>query len=155
MARIKERVNINVPVEKVFDYVVSEWEADMSFFEGIYDWKPESDGTMGNGFQIAYMAKILGVETKIEMEVKDFEKNKGWMATSTSGPKTVGEWRFAPENGGTAFTYILDYQMPMPVIGAILDALVVKNTWVELIKKSLQNLKTVLETQEQHSAQSA
>jgi len=146
MARIKQKVEINVPVEKVFKFVVSEWEKEMSFFEGIYDWKPENDGRMGNGFHITYKAKILGVETEIEMEVKDFEENKGWVANSTAGPRTVGEWHFAPMKSGTEFTYILDYQMPMSIVGMILDALTVKKTWMGFIDKSLQNLKTTLES---------
>jgi hypothetical protein len=146
MARIEQRVEIDAPVAKVFAFVVSEWEKEMSFFEGIYDWQPGSEKPMGDGFQISYKAKILGVETEIEMEVRDFEENKGWVATSTGGPRTVGEWRFAPKRDGAQFTYILDYQMPMPIVGGILDALLVKRTWVRLIDKSLQNLKAALET---------
>ena len=145
MARIKQSVEIKAPVEKVFDFVVSEWEKEMNFFEGIYDWQSGSEGRMGNGFQISYKAKILGVETKIEMEVNDYVKNKGWVATSTTGPKTIGEWRFAPVNEGTRFTYVLDYQMPMPIIGGIIDTLLVKGTWVRFIDRSLQNLKNALE----------
>ena len=145
MARIEQSVEIKAPVEKVFDFVVSEWEKEMSFFEGIHDWQPGSEGRMGDGFQISYKAKILGVETKIEMEVKDYVENKGWVATSTTGPRTIGEWRFAPMNGGTRFTYVLDYQMPMPIVGGIVDTLLVKGTWVRLIDKSLQNLKRALE----------
>jgi hypothetical protein len=54
MARIEQSVEIHAPVEKVFDFVVSAWEKDMNFFEGIYDWQPVLEGRMGDNFQIAY-----------------------------------------------------------------------------------------------------
>jgi len=117
----------------------------MSFFEGLYDWHVKSGARMGDGFRISYNVKILGVETKIEMKVDEFIENKGWISNSTDGPKTRGEWRFAPNNGGTRFTYVLDYKMPMPGIGGILDKLLVRKTWVRLIDKSLENLKGALE----------
>jgi len=86
------------------------------------------------------------VESVLEMEVSDFVENEGWIATSTKGPKTRGEWRFAAVNGGTRFTYVLDYQMPMPIVGGILDTLLIKGNWVRFINKSVQNLKRALET---------
>jgi hypothetical protein len=80
-----QSVEIKAPVEKVFDVVVSEWVKE---FEGIHDWQPGSEGRMGDGFQISY---ILGVETKIELEVKNYAENGGWGATSITGPRTIGE----------------------------------------------------------------
>jgi uncharacterized membrane protein len=131
----------------VFDFVVSEWQDKMSFFEGIYDWRRLTEQRMSDGFQIAYKAKILGVESEIEMKVSNFVENEGWIATSTKGPQCKGKWSFARVNGNTRFTYTLEYKLPIPIVGGIMDALLVKRSWEKIIDKSLRNLKEHLETQ--------
>lgn len=66
MARIEKSIEIEAPVDKVFDFVAAEWEKKMSFFEGVYDWRLTSGKTMGDGARCAYKVKILGTETEIE-----------------------------------------------------------------------------------------
>lgn len=145
MARIEKSIEIEAPVDKVFDFVAAEWEKKMSFFEGIYDWRLTSGKTMGDGAKCAYKVKILGTETEIEKEVSGFVKNKEWTATSFKGPESRAQLIFAPIDSKTRFTYILEYKVPIRIIGGLLDALVIKKQWETSIDKSLQNLKRLME----------
>jgi ligand-binding SRPBCC domain-containing protein len=148
MARIENTIKINAPVEAVFDYIVAEWEGTMSFFAGVFAWTPDPAKPMGDGFQFSYKVKLLGLPTKIEMVVRDFVKHQGWIAVSTRGPKTKGEWIFTPADNGTNFTYILNYKMPIPLLGGLLDSLIAKKQWEALIEKSLRNLTERIERHE-------
>ena len=145
MARIERGVQIDAPVDRVFPFVVAEWEGSMGFFEGIHDCKPVTDGPMGDGFRVAFKVKTLGVEEELEMEIGEFEDHQGWVARSIRGPETRGIWTFAPENGGTKLTYILDYKMPLSILGEALDVLFVKGQWESNVAGSLQKLKSSLE----------
>jgi hypothetical protein len=82
------------------------------------------------------------------MVVRDFVKHQGWIAVSTRGPKTKGEWIFTPADNGTNFTYILNYKMPIPLLGGLLDSLIAKKQWEALIEKSLRNLTERIERHE-------
>jgi uncharacterized membrane protein len=145
MARIEKVVQIDVPVDRVFSFVVTEWQGSMGFFEGIYDCRPVTDEPMGDGFRVAFKVKILGVEEELEMEIGEFVENQGWVARSIRGPETRGIWTFAPTNGGAELTYLLDYKMPLSILGEALDLLFVKGQWETNIAGSLQKLKGILE----------
>ncbi|MEA3377309.1 MAG: hypothetical protein U9R72_14050 [Chloroflexota bacterium] len=54
-------------------------------------------------------------------------------------------WIFGEANGKTRFTYGLTYDLPVPIIGGILDALFMKPAWEKIIENSLQNLKQLVE----------
>ena len=59
MAKIAKSILIQAPVERVFSMVVSEWQGSMAFFEGVYDWRPTTEGPMGDGSRFFYKAKVL------------------------------------------------------------------------------------------------
>ncbi|MGD2151811.1 MAG: SRPBCC family protein [Gemmatimonadales bacterium] len=147
MATLEHTVEIGAPADRVFDFVVAEWESSMSFWQGgVYNWSPLSRGPMGDGFRVAYVARMLGVGFQIEMEVRDFVRYEGWVAVSRKGPSSEGRWRFVSENGTTKFTYELSYDLPPPILGPLMDRLLMKRLWSRAIDRSLLNLKQLIES---------
>ena len=146
MATLERTVEINAPAETVFDFVVAEWESSMSFWQGgVYKWTPLSEGPMGDGFRVSYVARMLGVGFHVEMEVENFVAYEGWIAVSRTGPSAEGRWLFVSENGSTRFTNGLTYSLPPPVLGPLLDKLVMRRLWSRAIDRSLLNLKRSIE----------
>ncbi len=50
-------------------------------------------------------------------------------------------WNFEPLGSGTKFTYALEYQLPVPLLGSLIDSLLMKRQWDKIIVNSLDNLK--------------
>jgi len=144
MARIEKSIEIRTPVEDVFNFTRN-WENYSRFYEGIYDWRPTTEITSGKGARFVYKAKALGREYEIETEVIEEVENKSRSFASVSGAETRGEWLFEPLDNGTRITYIAEYKLPIPIMGGILDTLLIKPKREAFSDKLLQNLKRLLE----------
>jgi uncharacterized membrane protein len=140
MARLERSIVIQVPVEEVFAYA-ADWQKWSDWFEGVSDFKPTTQITQGNGARYAYKARMMGVSAKVETEVHDFVKNRGWTGVATRGMPHRTRWIFEPEGGGTKFTYVLEYRLPVPLVGPLVDSLFMQPQWERIVEKSLENLK--------------
>ena len=144
MTRIEKSIEIKAPVEKVFEFA-ADWHNTEKFFEGLYDFKPTTEKTRGEGTRFAYKIKALGIESEIEYEVSNLVENEGWSGTSVRGIETRFHWIFASLDDRTKVTHIAEYKPPIPIVGVVVDALLVKRQWETNIERSLQNLKRLLE----------
>ena len=64
MTYIERCIEIDAPVEKVFQYA-SDWNNWPEFFEGVFDFKPTTENQRGNGSRFAYKAKLLGMKAHV------------------------------------------------------------------------------------------
>ena len=146
MAKIERSIEIRAPVEKVFDFV-ADWRNKLRFFEGIYDWKPTTEKTRGDGARFVYKVKVLGREYETEDEVSDFVENRRWSCTSVRGVQSKHEWIFSRLDEKTIVIFLSEYKPPVPILGVVLDVLFFKWRWQRNVERSLQNLKKLLEEQ--------
>jgi uncharacterized membrane protein len=144
MSKVGSNVEIHVPVEKIIAFL-EDWHNTEKWYEGIYDWKPTTENTTGNGARFSYKVKDLGLEIRYETEIYDHIKDQSFKLRSVEGPKVDEHYLFKPIEGGTRVTYSMDYEVPVPIIGGLLDALVIKSIWAKRVHRSLQNLKRLLE----------
>jgi len=144
MTTIEHQIEINAPISRVFQYAADyhNWPA---FFTGVSDFKPTSEITRGNGSRFSYQAKLLGMSTNVETEITEFVENSGWKGISIKGIKCQTQWIFRHKNERTNFTYILGYELPIPILGNIMDILFIKPAWNKIISESLGNLKIIME----------
>jgi hypothetical protein len=140
MARIECSTLINAPLPAVFNYA-SAWQKWSDWFEGVSDFKPVDTVTSGNGARYAYKARMMGISVNVEIEIQDFINNHGWNGVSTKGMPHRTQWIFENQGEHTKFTYILEYQLPVPLIGSFLDSHFMQPQWERIINKSLDNLK--------------
>lgn len=145
MARIEKSIEIGVPIGKTFDFVTT-WQNKLKYFEGVYGWEPTTDKTAGEGARFVYKTKSLGHEYEVEEEISKQVENEKFVLTSIRGLETETQFDFKPLENKTKITITLNYKVPFPVVGGLIDTLMAKPMWDTRIEKTLQNLKRLLES---------
>ncbi len=143
MTRVENSITINTALEEVFSYA-SDWRKWHLWFEGVSSFVPLTKTSDGNGTRYAYQARMFCFSVALETRIQNFESNKGWKGISTKGPPHITYWIFEPVDDGTRFTYCLEYEFPIPVLGKIIDRMILKPQWERIIRRSLQNLDYIL-----------
>ncbi len=144
MQKIEKSVEIDAPIVDVFAYA-SDWRRWEEWWEGVTKFRPTTQVTRGNGARYAYKAWVAGLTVNLETEIRDFEENAGWTGIATKGPPHRTQWVFEEKGQRTRLTYILEYDLSWPVLGPILDFLLMRPGWRRMLEHSLRNLKTQLE----------
>jgi len=138
MTRIEKSIVIKKTIDEVFNYA-SDYEKWSDWFEGVSDFKPTTETKKGNGTRYSYKANVMGLNMKVETEIHDFVANKGWIGKATKGLPHQTQWIFEKIDEGTKFTYVLEYKLPIPILGPLFDKLIAKPQWIKIIEKSLRN----------------
>jgi uncharacterized membrane protein len=144
MATIKESVEIKLPADKVFAYTTDakSWPKWQSML-------PEAEQTsqskLGVGTTFKGLVRLMGLSMKWTAEVTEYEPNKRWGKTITSG-SIVNKESLAcePSDIGTKFTIM--YDMNVGGFMKLLSPMIV-NAMRKETKTSVGNLKRVLEGQ--------
>jgi hypothetical protein len=140
MTRIEDTVVVPAPLDEVFPYA-SDWQKWTEWFEGVSDFRPTTPAPRGNGARYAYRARLLGVTASVETEITEFVEGRGWTGVARKGVPHTTHWLFEATGGQTRFTYVQEYQLPVPVVGPLLDRLLLRRAWRDLIAASLANLR--------------
>ena len=145
MARIEESVEIKRPVDRVFAYTIDakNWSKWMSYIPAA---EQTSQDPIGVGTTFKGSSHLLGHTNKWTAKTVECEPNKSF-GTDTTGPGIVMKehYTYVSVNGGTKFTTAYDIRMH----GLHrLSSLMVISAMRKELKKSLINLKSILETQD-------
>ena len=148
MSTIARRVDIRVSAEQAFEYMAHITTLP-EYHAGISDLRLLDDKDRGQGLIFACKVDVprRGL-LDCEFEITDFIDYILMTIKSTSGPKSEGTWHFARMAGmnvKTRITYTLTYQVPVPIIGGLIDALFIRRTMSQRVEQTLLNLKTKLE----------
>jgi carbon monoxide dehydrogenase subunit G len=145
MAKVVRSVNINVPVEKVFEYLndpLNLLEIWPSLVE-VSDVKRTPDG-VGSTNRWAY--KLAGMRFEGKAEIVEYIENERVVTkASGGGMEATHTHTYEGTNGGTKFTCESVYTIPIPVLGKLAEAVVVKLNENEA-DVFMANLKARLET---------
>jgi len=124
MAKVERSITINAPVEKVFSY----WEEPTNRPEvwpsmvEAKDVQPLPNG--GNRFGWVY--KMAGVRLEGTTETTEYVANQCIVEKTKGGIESTLTWTFQPEDGGTKLTVEIEYTVPIPVLGKVAEAFIVK-----------------------------
>ena len=143
MVKTEKNITIKAPVEKVFSYIsepTSLPEIWPSLVE-IKDVKPLPNGGHSN----RWVYKMAGVRLEGSSEDIEFTPNQRLVSKTKGGADSTQTWIFEPEADGTKVTFEVGYTVPIPVLGKLAEAIIVKMNDREgdLI---LTNLKARMET---------
>lgn len=144
LSEINKSIVIDASAEEVFDFT-GDWRNLPKYQPGIKDWQPTTEKTRGEGARFFYTTKELGMEFDIETEIIKATLNEKRAWKTVSGADIEAQWFFEPLNGRTKTTYILEYGLPIPIIGNIIDVLLVRDRREIWVEDMLQNLKTLIE----------
>jgi uncharacterized membrane protein len=124
MAKVRKEITINAPVEKVFSYVddpTNQPEIWPSLVE-VTDVKPLPNG----GHTDRWIYKMTGMRLKGTSEGTEHIPNKRIVVKTKGGVKSTQIWTFQPDAGGTKVTFEVEYTVPIPLLGKLAEAIVVK-----------------------------
>ena len=123
MAKLIKSTTINAPIEKVYDYISKSTnlpEIWPSLVE-IKDFVHLPNGTSTD----RWTYKMAGIRLE-GTSATEYVKNKSVISKTEGGAKSTQTWKLEPEDGGTKVTFEVEYTMPIPVLGKLADAIVVK-----------------------------
>ena len=145
MAKVEKSVLIGAPLEKVCGFA-KDWRNIQRYMVYIHEVKPVTDKTIGPGAKLKLRVKFLGRIRNAEWEGTEYTENAGWTFNATLMGKTaIKRWRFAKVDGSTRVSFTLEWKTSPPVIGHILDALLLKPQWGKLYEQSFQKMKSLME----------
>ena len=124
MAKTEKSTTIKAPVEKVFSYIsepTSLPEIWPSLVE-IKDVKPLPNGGHSN----RWVYKMAGVRLEGSSEDIEFVPNQRLVSKTKGGADSTQTWIFEPEADSTKVTLSVEYTLPIPVLGKLAEAIIVK-----------------------------
>ncbi len=145
MAKVENSIIINAPVEKVFTYL-DDVEKNVEWLPGMVEVKDIhlTDERVGSHFQWVY--KMVGIRMSGETTTTEYVPNRRVVTKSKGGITSTWTFTFDAHNGGTKLTILVEYTVPIPVLGKIVEALVLKQNDREA-KLSLENIKAATEAE--------
>ncbi len=142
MATVNKSITINSPIEKVFKY-----SAEPSNLPEIWpsmieakDIQPLPNG--GNKFRWVY--KMAGIRIEGISEDTEFIPNQRSVSKTEGGVESEIIWEFQPEGEATKVIFSAEYTVPIPLIGKLAEAFIVKLNENEA-ETILANLKARME----------
>jgi len=141
MVKAEANIIINAPVEKVYGLLIDT--------KKLPDWMPlliEVHDIQGQGVGEKYKWSYKFIDIKFEgiNEILEQVPNKKTVTKSTAGIDSVWTWNFNQEDGGTKVDVLVEYTIPIPVLGKFAESFVVKQGSRD-VKQALETLKHMLE----------
>jgi uncharacterized membrane protein len=139
MAKIEKSIIINAPVKKVFEYFCKT-ELQPEWMPGMVEVKDIKSTEEGVGSTYKWVYKMAGKRFEGESVTEEFIPGKKVVSRSKGGINSLWTWNFEPHNGGTKVNVIIDYTIPIPVLGKIAEAVILKQNAREA-ELALANMK--------------
>lgn len=123
MAKVERSITINAPVKKVFAYITDPANR--------MEWLPSTTDVrditgLGVGQRWGYTYKMAGISLKGENEVIEFTSNQRYVHKSTGGVVSTWTYTFNPEADSTQLSLVIEYTIPVPVLGKMAERLVLQ-----------------------------
>jgi uncharacterized membrane protein len=141
MKVIEKSVMINAAVEKGFNYISdpmnqAEWMPSMVSIKDV------KGSGLGTSWRWTY--KMAGILIEGEGTIAEHIPNKRVVIKSEGGVKSTFTYDFEPHNNGTMLKLTIEYNIPVPVLGKIGEAILLKRNEREA-DLAMTNIKETLE----------
>lgn len=141
LAKVERNTTINAPVEKVFSYIADP-NNQLEWLPGTTEVRDIAGQGVGQKFGFTY--KMMGISFKGESEAIEVIPNERIVEKSSGGIVSTWTWAFKSEAGGTNINLIVEFDIPVPVLGKFAERMVLKQTEREA-DHATANLKDILE----------
>ena len=141
MAKLERSITINAPVEKVCGYIKPENLPE--FWPSLVEVKDVQKLPNG-GYSNKWVYKMAGMRFEGTSEDVEVIPNERLVSKTKGGIDSTQTWIFQPEASGTKVTFNVEYTIPIPVLGKLAEAIVVKMNEHEM-ELLLANLKARIE----------
>lgn len=94
--------------------------------------------------QFQWVCRLAGINLEGESTALEFVENERFVTESKGGIASTWSWDLIPENGGTKIDLVVEYSVPIPVLGKLAEGLVVRQNERDL-DTALANIKARME----------
>ena len=126
MAKTAKSITIKAPAEEIFDYL-SEPTNLPEIWPSLVEIKDVQKLPSG-GNRNRWVYKMAGIRLEGTSESEDTEcvPNQRLVSKTKGGVESTQTWMFQPEADGTKVTFEVEYTVPIPVLGKLAEAIIVK-----------------------------
>ena len=142
MIEVSDRIRIDAPVEDVFAYMdrpENQPEITPSLTRS-----QTIEELPNGGKRVAYTYTMAGVDLEGRLEALEYEPESHVRWEMTGDLEGEIEWEFEPEDGATVVSYAARYEIPIPVLDAVVEPFAERYNEREL-RTTLENLRSRLE----------
>jgi ribosome-associated toxin RatA of RatAB toxin-antitoxin module len=125
MPKIERSITINAPVAKVFEYIADP-KLTPEWLPGMIETKDIKQTEDGVGSSHNWIYKMSGMTFEGKNITDEFIKDKKIIIRSEGSIKTLWNWDFTPQDNSTKLDLLVEYTIPMPVLGKLAEAIVLK-----------------------------
>ncbi len=141
MVKIERSVTINAPADRVFSYL----SGPMNLLEWVPSLTDVRDVTgYGMGQKFSWTYEMIGMSFKGESEITEHVINQRIVKKSSGGISSTWTWTLEPVAGGTRLNLVVEYTIPVPVLGKVAERLVLRQNEREA-DFAIVNLKEMVE----------
>jgi len=145
MTTIEKSVVIEAPMEKVFNFT-SNMSNLKSYFVYVEEVKPIDQDIIKKGAKYSLKVKFLGSIRDCAWECVEYNDKSGWKINATlMGVTAVKQWKFEKINSSTKVIFTMNYKPSPPIIGNLLDIIIIKRSWNRIYTESFLKLKRLME----------
>ncbi len=124
MTKVEKTIRINAPVEKIFNYISDPTNLP-EFWPSLVE--TSNVKTLPNGgHSNRWVYKMAGMRFEGTSEDVECVQNQRLVSKTKGGVESTQTWAFHPETGGTKVTFTVEYTVPIPVLGKLTEAVIVR-----------------------------
>jgi uncharacterized membrane protein len=124
MAKITREILINAPVEKVFEYHSNPMNGP-ECWPSMMEVK-DLEEQPGGGWNYNWVYKMAGIRLEGSTENAEFVENERIVTKGSGGVESTFVYGYKPEGEGTRLTMEVEYVVPVPVLGKLAEAFILK-----------------------------
>ena len=124
MAKLEKSITINAPVEKVFEFIGAATNLP-EIWPSLVELTDITQLPNG-GHSDRFVYKMAGIRLEGTGEDIEYVPNERIVTKTTGGAESIQTWLFQPEAKGTKVTFKVEYTIPVPVLGKLAEAIIVK-----------------------------
>lgn len=148
MPLVQKSIEINAPVETVFDFIANQPERMPDWWQAIKLQERVTPPPTRIGSVSRYVYKMLGISLKGEHQVAEMTENRRLQVKTLSGLESAFTFDFEPLNNRTRLTVNVNYELPGAIIGQFIDKLAIEMQNERHLEVGLQNLKDIMESKQ-------
>lgn len=116
MAKVRRIITVSAPVEEVFAYI-SNPANELEWLTSICDIRDITGQGVGQRYGFTY--KMSGLPLEGESEVVEYIPNRRYVTRSRGDISSTWTWTFGRHDGGTLLSVVVEFMIPVPVLGKV------------------------------------
>jgi uncharacterized membrane protein len=143
MAKVDKEVWIEAPIERIFSYI-SEPSNLPEFWPSLIEVR-DVQSLPNGGYKARWFYKMLGMRFNGSAEYTQVVPNRFFVIETKGSIKSTISWTVRSREDKTRVTLTIDYKIPVPLLGKLAEAIVLKMNEHEgdLIMANLQTRLTI------------